>query len=508
MRTRGTAARPATWLAVGALLFAGCSGDNDPGLMPADESPSSAGSPGSPAGATAAVEAPASDGDEVDPDDPALDEALSEPSEDRVYPEVGDPGVDALHYQLDLAWTPKERHLDAVETLVFRSTTDDDDFQLDFGESLEASSVTVDGEEVEFTEDGKDLVVASPVAEDQRYTVVVEYAGTPKPVAAPTTRSDFSTTGWTITDKGETWTMQEPFGAYSWYAVNDHPSDKALYDFTLSVPAPWTGVANGTLESTEEVDGNRVTRWHLDEPAASYLVTVANGNFTKQQGRSESGVPMTFWTPKGDPAAARSVRAAADELGWIEDRLGPYPFSSLGILVVDSRSGMETQTMITLGNSTYTLSPEVLVHEMVHQWYGNQITPQDWRDVWMNEGMTMYFQALWESQHHGVELDAILGDWAAFDQEARDQAGPPANYDPTTFAEGNIYYLPALMWHQLRGRVGDETFFELVRAWPREHDNGNASYADITAFWSERTGRDLSGFFHAWLLGKTSPAFP
>ena len=35
--------------------------------------------------------------------------------------------------------------------------------------------------------------------------------------------------------------MQEPYGAYTWYAVNDQPSDKALYDFTISVPAPWIG---------------------------------------------------------------------------------------------------------------------------------------------------------------------------------------------------------------------------------------------------------------------------
>ena len=35
--------------------------------------------------------------------------------------------------------------------------------------------------------------------------------------------------------------MQEPFGAYTWYAVNDQPSDKAFYDFTLTAPSPWVG---------------------------------------------------------------------------------------------------------------------------------------------------------------------------------------------------------------------------------------------------------------------------
>ena len=54
----------------------------------------------------------------------------------------------------------------------------------------------------------------------------------------PTTRGDFSTTGFTITPAGETWTMQEPYGAHTWYPVNDQPSDKALYDFTLTVPSP------------------------------------------------------------------------------------------------------------------------------------------------------------------------------------------------------------------------------------------------------------------------------
>ena len=41
--------------------------------------------------------------------------------------------------------------------------------------------------------------------------------------------------------------MQEPYGAYTWYAVNDQPSDKAFYDITVTVPAPWSGIANGVM---------------------------------------------------------------------------------------------------------------------------------------------------------------------------------------------------------------------------------------------------------------------
>ena len=495
MTTRGTAA----WLAAGALLLAACTSAEEPEPTSGDPSPSAE---------TTSVEAPEPGDEGVDAEDPALDVAEGEPREDSVYPEVGDPGVDALHYQLDLAWTPDTRTLDARQTLVFRATGDAARFQLDFGASLTVSSLTVDGEEADFREVGKDLVVSHPVTADERYTLELAYGGVPKPVAAPTTRSDFQTVGWTVTDTGEAWTMQEPFGAYSWYAVNDHPSDKALYDFTISTPAPMVGVANGELVSREVVDGSTVTVWHLDEPAASYLVTAAVGLFKMTRDRSDSGVPITYWTPRGDPAAARSVRSAGDELDWVEEKLGPYPFSTLGVVVVDSSSGMETQTMITLGDTTYTLSPEVMVHELVHQWWGNQVTPSDWRDLWMNEGMTMYLQAIWESENYNVGLGVILGDWADFAQQTRDEAGPPAAYDPIAFGEGNVYYLPALMWDQLRRDLGDDTFWKLVRAWPAEHDNENSSYDEITDWWSEQSGKDLRPFFDAWLLGEKSPKYP
>ena len=487
---------PAALLVVAALAVGGCTSDG----AEADRPPAPRGP------ATSRALAPASGSPAVATDDAALDAAESTPVEDRVYPQVGDPGVDALHYDLDLAWTPRSHTLRAVETLVFRATADADRFQLDLGAALDVSEVRVDGEDAAYDHPGKDLVVRAPVTADRRYTLVVEYAGTPRPVAAPTTRSDFNTLGWTITRDDEAWTMQEPYGAYSWYAVNDQPSDKALYDFTISAPAPMIGIANGTLESQETDDaGTTVTRWHLDQPASSYLVTIAVGDFQRTRDRSASGVPVTYWTPRDRPRVVRGLRAAADQLGWIEDRLGPYPYSSLGILLVDSRSGMETQTLITLGTTDYTTSPEVIVHEMVHQWYGDLVTPVDWRDVWMNEGMTMYLQLLWQADHSALSVAEEMDTIAQAEIQARAEAGPPADYDPSTFGRSNIYYSPALMWHELRGRLGDRRFWSLVRAWPREHAGGNASYADITGWWSERTGRDLSSFFDAWLLGRTTP---
>jgi aminopeptidase N len=438
----------------------------------------------------------------IAPDDPALDAAVSDPVRDDVYPDVGDPGVDALHYDLDLSWSPGPQKLQAVETLVFRATGTAQDFRLDLGAALDVASVTLEGRTASYEHDGKELVVHAPVTADQRYTLVVAYGGTPLPAAAPTTRSDFSTVGWTTNGDGSVWTMQEPYGAYTWYAVNDQPSDKALYDFTIRSGGGMVGIANGTLESRRQRGPVSTTRWHLDEPASSYLTTIAIGHYMPYPDKSASGVPVTYWLPASNPRIRRGLKPAADQMGWLENKLGPFPFSSLGIVLVNSRSGMETQTMLTLGMTDYTTSPEVIVHEMAHQWYGDEVTPATWSGLWMSEGMAMYLQGLWQSEHGGESMASTVRRWRASEHGLEESYGKPAAYDPATFGESNAYYGPAVMWDALRHRLGDAKFWSLVRAWPRAHEDGNATYDDITSWWSQHSGQDLRPVFDSYLLGK------
>ena len=112
--------------------------------------------------------------------------------------------------------------------------------------------------------------------------------------------------------------------------------------------------------------------------------------------------------------------------------------------------------MITLGNTDYTTARDTIVHEIVHQWYGDQVTPDDWRDLWMNEGMAMYLQFVWQSETTGTPLEQLLTQAATFERQSRKVNGPPATYDPRTFGEIQVYYGPALMWDEIRRRVGDD----------------------------------------------------
>jgi aminopeptidase N len=493
-------------LVAGTALLAGCSSSADA----PDELTTPTADPAASGGAITGTEqgavAPSSEPVVTEPVEQALDTALSDPVEDSVYPAVGDPRVDALLYDLDLSWDPEGRRLTAGAAITFRATRTAPRFQLDLGPGLTVGQVALDGEPVGFVRRGKNLVVRAPIETDERYELTMDYVGTPEPAPAPTTRRDFSTTGFTITDTGEVWTMQEPYGAYTWYPVNDQPSDKALYDVTVTAPAPWTGISNGHLTELVTEDGRTTTSWQLNEPASSYLVTLAIGDYAHSSNTSAGGLRVDYWTPRGMVLGVDQVQTAADSIDWIESKLGPYPFDSLGLVVTASQSAMETQTMVTLGNNEYVLSPQVIAHELVHQWYGDQVSPADWRDVWLNEGMTMLLQWIYEDEHDIRPLRGTIQQARAGDQGLRDEYGPPGAYDPQQFGGSNIYYTPALMWNELRLELGDDEFFRIARSWLAQHDNTSVTREQIFEHWESETGRELSDFFAGWITGPTTPA--
>ncbi len=124
----------------------------------------------------------------------------------------------------------------------------------------------------------------------------------------------------------------------------------------------------------------------------------------------------------------------------------------------------------------------------------------------MNEGgMAMYLQGMWEAEQEGVTIAQKMDEWAGFEVQLREGAGPPAAFDPKQFGDGNIYYGPALMWQELRERIGDDKFFAMLREWPASQENGNADRQEYWDWIERTTGEELSDFFDDWLLGEETP---
>jgi len=72
----------------------------------------------------------------------------------------------------------------------------------------------------------------------------------------------------------------------------------------------------------------------------------------------------------------------------------------------------------------------------------------------------------------------------------------------------SVYDRGALTLHALRLRVGEETWFEIVRTYHERYKYGNADTADFVRLAEEVSGQDLEGFFDAWLYQEEMPDIP
>ena len=58
----------------------------------------------------------------------------------------------------------------------------------------------------------------------------------------------------------------------------------------------------------------------------------------------------------------------------------------------------------------------------------------------------------------------------------------------------------------LREKVGDATFFRIMRGWFAAHEYGNARVTDFTAYAASVAGQDLTPFFQEWLYAPHKPS--
>ncbi|GGX98598.1 M1 family metallopeptidase [Streptomyces anandii] len=428
---------------------------------------------------------------------------------DRLFPTLGNGGYDVTHYDLKLEYVPETNHLQGSAVITARATRNLRSLNLDFA-GMKVRNTKVNGADAAFGRAKNELTVtpAKTLRKGESFQARVTYDGTPRTIDGDE--------GWIETDDGST-ALGQPVGSMVWFPGNHHPSDKASYDITVSVPKDESGdfydvVANGELIGQKD-EGDRLTsHWRSKEPMASYLANVSVGYFEVTKGRTRSGVPFCIAV---DPDEAKHTevltRLVPRVTDWAIGNFGPYPFSSTGA-VLDHHPGLgyalETQTKPYFDSVP---DEKLMVHELAHQWFGNSVTPKKWKDVWLNEGLATYAEWLWdEQQGHEPARTTFMSYYRGTHPESDGiwdfpPADPPSAeevLDPPVYGRG------AMVIHKLREAVGDEVFFRILRTWTKQHRHANADTGQFIALCEQMSGKDLSKVFDVWLFGRHKPSHP
>ncbi|WP_328907071.1 M1 family metallopeptidase [Streptomyces sp. NBC_00234] len=434
---------------------------------------------------------------------------------DPLFPTLGNGGYQVVHYDLTFDFTPVTYDFTAVVRMNARATQDLSAFNLDTdGHTID--SVTVSGTPATWVlspgKSGQELTVtpAAPLHDGMPFTIEIHYRGNGK---APR----LGLTGWKFGTDGGFASAAQSSRADTFLPCNDTPSDKATWTFHISAPEGFVATANGELlHKTPGTNGSTVWHFGLRERMATELIGIAVVKGTYLYGTSHRGLPLRHIVPQGQeekygPVVART----ADHLAWVEAKFGRYPFSVYGIHIYDGYTdALENQTLSLFSTNWFKLNADgnpayenTMVHELVHQWYGDSVTPADWQQAWLNEGPAVYYAALYsEERGWSVLTDKMKATYAKLDA-VRAKDGPPGL--PKALGGTNIYDGGALVLYALRRRIGDRAFDRVMRIWPERFKDRNVSSEDFITHTVNVTGdRSLDAFLRDWLFGAVNPPMP
>jgi aminopeptidase N len=423
---------------------------------------------------------------------------------DSYYPQDGNGGYDAVDYSLQANYDPASHELAGKERITARATQSLSSFDLDLY-GLTVDAVQVDGRLASFTRTGQQKLVITPSAPLWRggeFVVDIAYHGVPLQLNYP----GFGANGWQFGQDGGAFVAGEPESALTWYPVNDTPTDKATFHLAMTVPNQWGVIANGRELGSFPAPGGETTHvWSEQTPAAPYLTTVDIDKWTYTRTTLSDGTPVVSAFAPGVSAEEKANEARLPEiLDFLASKFGPYPVDAAGGIFLSEPIdfSLETLSRPIYGNGAGDVS--TIVHENTHQWYGDSVTIDAWKNTCLSECFASYAQWLWAGEKEGQDLDALYLDTV---RQADSGFWNGKLYDMGAGDEFDAVYTkgPAMLY-ALRKYVGDTAFDQVLRTWPALHRNGNADMPEFQRYVEQVAHQNLQGFFDAWVYGTGKPA--
>jgi aminopeptidase N len=299
----------------------------------------------------------------------------------------------------------------------------------------------------------------------------------------------------------------------AWMICLEDPGMRIPIELHLKFPKNYHSVALGTLSSFKSNKKFRSEIWIEANPYASYLYGFAIGNFKIAAGQFNQ-VKLNFLAINDNEKSILEKFKETTELAmsFFEKRSGvPFPLKSYSQVLVKNSEAQEKQGFSILGHSfvdPILKNPQedwAIVHELAHQWWGNNITCKSWDHFWLNEGLVVFMTAAFKQERWGQ---------AAYDREMdlarkRYQNAIDAKFDvPLTFSgeypslgikRSIVYSKGALFIDALRKEIGDEVFWKGLEKYTVKNQMRSVVSKDFQSAMESASQKDLNTIFKKWV---------
>jgi len=388
--------------------------------------------------------------------------------------------------------------------------------------SFDAAEMTIDRATVAnrtapFDYDGSTVRVKlpGPLARDREVKVALTFAATPRLGMYFTGPDDAHP------DKPvQAWTQGQDEDSKYWFPCYDSPNQKATTELIATVPGSWFVLGNGRLlDQKQNRDGTVTFHWHQDRPHATYLITLAAGEFARIDA-SRPGLTVDYFVEEKDREAGElTFKNTPQMIDLFEDFTGmKYPWAKYSQIVVRDFvfGGMENTTATTMTENILLdrkaardfSSDPLISHELAHMWFGDLLTCRDWSHGWLNEGFATFMEMLWTEKHLGKDeyiQEALQNTELYLGERYRRPIVANIYNEPIDIFDRHLYEKGSLVLYMLRHLLGEEPFQRSIQRYVRQHQDRNVVTHDLVAAIAEETGKHLDWFFDQWVYKPGHP---
>ncbi|WP_179317071.1 M1 family aminopeptidase [Winogradskyella undariae] len=427
---------------------------------------------------------------------------------------------DVKYHRLEFDIDPSVASISGDVTTYFEAKEDMSEITFDLADNMIVFQVLQRGTALSFTQNTDDeLVITLPVIQNLGVldSLTVSYSGNP-------VSSGFDSFEQT-THNGDPiiWTLSEPYGAKGWWPCKQDLIDK-IDDIDVYITTPefnpfnesYVAVSNGLEQSQKIIGSEKTTHFKHGHPIPAYLIAIAVTNYEVYSHEvPNNGNPfdiVNYVYPENLASAQTSTEVTVDIMDFFTNKFEEYPYADekYGHAQFGWGGGMEHTTVSFMGS----FSRGLIAHELAHQWFGNKITCGSWKDIWLNEGFATYLSGLVIEDLDGEESFKSWRQQTVSSITSQTGGSVYLTDQDTTsisriFSSRLSYNKGAMVLHQLRKKLGDDSFYQGMQDYLATPDLAY-SYAktdDFINVMETSTGEDLGEFFQDWVYNAGYPSY-
>lgn len=432
------------------------------------------------------------------------------------------------HYQLDFAVDIENKSLSGTNVMSYQVLSETKALQIELQPPMVLESAQQNGENLEVEKHGFSYLISLKQLQEigQEYQVTLAFSG--QPVEAKNAPWDGGIV-WQFDDNNMPFVANanQGIGASVWWPNKDHAYDEPDrgIDINIEVPEYLMAVANGRLIGVDDnlERGSKTYRWQVKNPINNYGVNFNLGDYVQfgEQYQGESGaLSMDYYVLRdNEEIAKKQFKDATRTMEAFEYWFGPYPFYQDGFKLVEvPYLGMEHQSSVTYGNGYQNgykgrdlsdsgwgmLFDYIIIHEMGHEWFANNVTASDLADIWIQEGFTSYSEGLFVEYFYGKAAGAEY--LRGLRRNISNNKALVGKYNTNQWSTGDVYPKGANLLHTLRQLINnDEKWREILRGLGKAFYHKTVNTQQVEQYISEQTGQDFSLIFEQYLRDNRVP---